>query len=131
MPYWWHQLFYYCKSTFSVHVACIFAYNMTIILLIMLALCLMLSGTYYAQNYASIIGWCLLSWYQSICIRPMVLATLITIVTGYNAVVHLVFKELHNPFGKLVILYSLSVVSQCAVIAVIIACTMHECCPYE
>jgi len=25
----------------------------------MLALCLMLSGTYYAQNYASIIGWCL------------------------------------------------------------------------
>jgi len=30
-----------------------------IILLTMLALCLMLSGTYYAQNYASIIGWCL------------------------------------------------------------------------
>jgi len=25
----------------------------------MLALCLMLSGTYYAQNYASIIGWCM------------------------------------------------------------------------
>ena len=25
----------------------------------MLALCLMLSGTYYAHNYASIIGWCL------------------------------------------------------------------------
>jgi len=25
----------------------------------MLALCLMLAGTYYAQNYASIIGWCL------------------------------------------------------------------------
>ena len=41
-------------------VACIFAYSMTIILPIMLALCLMLSGTYYAQNYASIIGWCLL-----------------------------------------------------------------------
>ena len=38
---------------------CIFAYSMTIILPIMLALCLMLSGTYYAQNYASIIGWCL------------------------------------------------------------------------
>ena len=33
---------------------------MTIILPIMLALCLMLSGTYYAQNYASIIGWCLI-----------------------------------------------------------------------
>ena len=32
---------------------------MTIILPIMLALCLMLSGTYYAQSYASIIGWCL------------------------------------------------------------------------
>jgi len=30
-----------------------------IILPIMLALCLMLSSTYYAQNYASIIGWCL------------------------------------------------------------------------
>ena len=27
--------------------------------IIMLALCSMLSGTYYAQNYASIIGWCL------------------------------------------------------------------------
>ena len=40
-------------------VACIFAYSMTIILPIMLALCLMLSGTYYAQIYASIIGWCL------------------------------------------------------------------------
>ena len=25
----------------------------------MLALCLMLSGTYYTQNYTSIIGWCL------------------------------------------------------------------------
>jgi len=25
----------------------------------MLALCLMLLGTYYAQNYAGIIGWCL------------------------------------------------------------------------
>ena len=40
-------------------VACIFAYSMTIILPIMLVLCLMLSGTYYAQNFASIIGWCL------------------------------------------------------------------------
>ena len=38
-------------------VACIFAYSVTIILPIMLALCLMLSGTYYAQNYAGIIGW--------------------------------------------------------------------------
>ena len=28
--------------------------------LIMLALCLMLLGTYYAQNYASIIGGCLI-----------------------------------------------------------------------
>ena len=35
-----------------------------IILPIMLALCLMLSGTYYAQNYASIIGGCLQSVYQ-------------------------------------------------------------------
>ena len=41
-------------------VACIFAYSMTIILPIMLALCLMHSGTYYAQNYASIIGRCLI-----------------------------------------------------------------------
>ena len=29
----------------------------------MLALCLMLSGTYYAQNYASIIGGCLLMFF--------------------------------------------------------------------
>ena len=43
----------------SFSVACIFAYSMTITLSIMLALSLMLSGTYYAQNYASIIGWCL------------------------------------------------------------------------
>ena len=42
------------------YVTCIFTYSMTIILPIMLALCLMLSGSYYAQNYASIIGWCLL-----------------------------------------------------------------------
>ena len=34
--------------------ACIFAYNMTTILPIMLALCLMLSLTYYAKNCASI-----------------------------------------------------------------------------
>ena len=47
-----------CSSIVSqpFSVACIFAYSMTIILPIMLALCLMLSGTYYAQNYASIIG---------------------------------------------------------------------------
>jgi len=35
--------------------------NTEIILPIMLALWLMLSGTYYAQNYASIIGWCLIA----------------------------------------------------------------------
>ena len=29
---------------------------------IMLALCLMLSVTYYAQSYASIIGWSLYNW---------------------------------------------------------------------
>ena len=29
---------------------------------IMLALCLMLSVTYYAQNYAGIISWSLLAW---------------------------------------------------------------------
>ena len=40
-------------------VVCIYAYSMTIILPIMLALCLMLSGIYYAQSYAGIIGWCL------------------------------------------------------------------------
>ena len=28
----------------------------------MLALCLMLSGTYYAQNYAGIIGWSLITY---------------------------------------------------------------------
>ena len=33
--------------------------NTEIILSIMLTLCLMLLGTYYAQNYAGIIGWCL------------------------------------------------------------------------
>ena len=52
MPYQWHSIIV-CQR---LSMACIFAYSMTII---MLALCLMLSGTYYAQNYASIIGWCL------------------------------------------------------------------------
>jgi len=33
--------------------------NTEIILPIMLALCLILLDTYYAQNYASIIDWCL------------------------------------------------------------------------
>jgi len=31
-----------------------------IMLSVMIILCLMLSGIYYVQNYASIIGWCLI-----------------------------------------------------------------------
>ena len=34
---------------------------------IMLALCSMLSVTYYAQNYAGIIGWSLMAKLSSIC----------------------------------------------------------------
>ena len=53
-------------------------------------------------------------------IGSLVLATLISIVSGYNIVVHLVFKELRNTFGKLVILLSFSVVIECAVIVVML-----------
>ena len=35
----------------------------------MLALCLMLSVTYYAQNYAGIIGWSLLITQSSFCLQ--------------------------------------------------------------
>ena len=45
MPYEWYQLFCYCTVSHPFSVA----YSMTIILPIMLALCLMLSGTYYAR----------------------------------------------------------------------------------
>jgi len=57
-------------------------------------------------------------------IGSLALATLISIVSGYNAVVHLLFKELRNTFGKLVMLYSLSVVMQCAVIVIMLI--MHH-----
>ena len=46
-------------------------------------------------------------------VGSLVLAILIGLTSGCNVVVHLVFKELHNTFGKLVIFYSLSVVFQC------------------
>ena len=49
-------------------------------------------------------------------VGPLVVAVLIGLTSGCNAVVHLVFKELRNTFGKLVIFYSLSVVLHCAVV---------------
>ena len=54
----------------------------------------------------------------------LVMAVLITVTSGYNAAVHLIFKELRNPLGKLIMLYSLSIVSQCLVICVILM--MHS-----
>jgi len=57
-------------------------------------------------------------------IGSLALAMVISIVSGYNAVVHLLFRELRNTFGKLVIHYSLSVVMQCAVIVIMLI--MHH-----
>jgi len=51
-------------------------------------------------------------------IWSLALAALTGIVSGYNVIVHLLFEELCNTFGKLIILFSLSVVMQCAVIVV-------------
>ncbi|XP_065892622.1 uncharacterized protein [Dysidea avara] len=46
----------------------------------------------------------------------MLSTTLIMIISGYVVVVHLLFKELRNLFGKLLLCYSLSVVSVCAIV---------------
>jgi len=62
------QLYTVCKNCLTLMQHTITKYteywnnsqHTEIILPIMLALCLMLSGTYYVQNYASIIGWCLI-----------------------------------------------------------------------
>ena len=40
------------------------------------------------------------------------LSILIAMVSGYNAFIHLVFKQLRNPFEKLMLLYSVSIIIQ-------------------
>ena len=42
-------------------------------------------------------------------IMSSVIISLIILTSGYIAVVHLVFKELHNTFGKLVIIYNVAI----------------------
>jgi len=50
----------------------------------------------------------------------MLSTTLIMIVSGYVAVVHLLFKELRNLFGKLLLCYSLSIVSVCIIVDILL-----------
>ena len=59
-------------------------------------------------------------WY----IGTLVAAMLIMVVIGFNAAVHLIFKESRNILGKLIMLYSLSVMWQCLVLYVVIM--MHS-----
>ena len=47
-------------------------------------------------------------------VGSLTLASLIMMVSGYILIVHLLFKELRTLFGKLLIFYSLSIVSMCA-----------------
>ena len=46
-------------------------------------------------------------------VGPLTLTSLIMIVSGYILIVHLLFKELRTLFGKLLMFYSLSIVSLC------------------
>jgi len=48
-------------------------------------------------------------------IVSMIVALLTMAVSGYILIVHLLFKELHNLFGKLQIIYDLFVVSLCTI----------------
>jgi len=65
---------------------------------------------------------------ESPCMAPttgqiigfLVMGMLIMVVSGYNAAIHLIFKESRNAMGKLIMLYSLSVVVQCLVIYVVL-----------
>jgi len=65
---------------------------------------------------------------ESPCMTPtigriigfLVMGMLIMVVSGYNATIHLIFKESRNAMGKLIMLYSLSVVLQCLVIYVVL-----------
>ena len=43
----------------------------------------------------------------------LIVATLIALVSGYIAVIHMIFKELCNTFGKLMMLYYLAKIGQC------------------
>ena len=47
-------------------------------------------------------------------VGALTLTSLIMMVSGYILIVHLLFKELRTLFGKLLIFYSLSIVSMCA-----------------
>ena len=47
-------------------------------------------------------------------VGSLTLTSLIMMVSGYILIVHLLFKELRSLFGKLLIFYSLSIVSLCA-----------------
>ena len=47
-------------------------------------------------------------------VGSLTLASLIMMVSGYILIVHLLFKELSTLFGKLLMFYSLSIVSLCA-----------------
>ena len=107
----------------------------------MLALCSILPYTYYAQNYAGIIGWFLLivtpkdgptsvviakiddelpylEYPNTIddnevfkSIGVLTTSSLIMIMSAYILIVHLLFKELQTLFGKLLIFYNLCMVS--------------------
>ena len=49
----------------------------------MLALCLMLSVTYYAQNYAGIIGWSLTGWLVQAATLPEITTLLVNDIGQY------------------------------------------------
>jgi len=45
--------------------------------------------------------------------------TLIELVSGYIFVIHFIFKELHNAFGKLMMFFNISIVWRCASVTVL------------
>ena len=51
-------------------------------------------------------------------IGPMTIAVLTMTVSGYILIVHLIFKELHNLMGKLMIFYNFTTASRCIIIGV-------------
>ena len=51
-------------------------------------------------------------------IGPMIVSTLIMTVSGYILIVHLLFKQLRNLMGKLMISYNFTLVCQCIIINV-------------
>ena len=49
-------------------------------------------------------------------IGPMIVSTLIMTVSGYILIVHLLFKQLHNLMGKLMISYNFTIICHCIII---------------